>query len=107
MIISITFIFLKHFCEYHTEKLKYRDVTCVSLKVLPWWICYYCFCSHIQALEELESAIVATHTACYTESKYSLTFLAFISSFSKAFSAVEGFVRDATNWAWKKEGEWD
>ena len=29
--------FLKHFYEYHTEKLKYRDVTvtCHILKVLP------------------------------------------------------------------------
>ena len=26
---------LKHFHEYHTEKLKYRDVTCLNLKVLP------------------------------------------------------------------------
>ena len=52
--------FLKHFYEYHTEKLKYRDVTCLILKVLLWWICYYCFCSHIQSLAELESLIVAT-----------------------------------------------
>ena len=28
--------FLKHFYEYHTEKVKYRDVTCLILKVLPW-----------------------------------------------------------------------
>lgn len=60
--------FLKHFYEYHTEKLKYRDVTCLILKVLPWWICYYCFCSQIQSIVELESVIVATapyfeHTA--------------------------------------------
>ena len=27
--------FLKLFYEYHTEKLKYRDVTCLFLKVLP------------------------------------------------------------------------
>ena len=27
-------ILLKHFYEYHTEKLKYRDVTCLILKVL-------------------------------------------------------------------------
>ena len=27
--------FLKHFYEYHTEDLKYRDVTCIILKVLP------------------------------------------------------------------------
>ena len=27
--------FLKHFYEYPTEKLKYRDVTCLILKVLP------------------------------------------------------------------------
>ena len=26
--------FLKHFYEYHTVKLKYRDVTCLILKVL-------------------------------------------------------------------------
>ena len=62
---------LKHFYEYHTEKLKYRDMTCIILKVLPWWICYYCFCSHIQSLVELESVIVATapyfvHTAPLT-----------------------------------------
>ena len=30
IIISITYIgFLKHFYEYLTEKLKYRDVTCL------------------------------------------------------------------------------
>ena len=52
--------FLKHFYEYHTEKLKYRDVTCLILKVLPWWIWYYCFCSHIQSLVVLDSVIVAT-----------------------------------------------
>ena len=33
--------FLKHFYEYLTEKLKYKDVTCFILKFLPWWICYY------------------------------------------------------------------
>ena len=66
--------FLKHFYEYHTKKLKYnRDVTCLILKVLPWWICNYCFCSHIQSLVELESIIVATtpyfkHTAPLTYS---------------------------------------
>ena len=27
--------FLKHFFEYHIEKLKYRDVTCLILKVFP------------------------------------------------------------------------
>ena len=27
--------FLKHFYEFRTEKLKYRDVTCLNLKVLP------------------------------------------------------------------------
>ena len=27
--------FLKHFYEYHTEKLKYRGVTFKGLKVLP------------------------------------------------------------------------
>ena len=27
-------IFLKHFYEYLTEKLKYRDVTCIILKLL-------------------------------------------------------------------------
>ena len=27
--------FLKHFYEYHTDKLKHRDVTCLLLKVLP------------------------------------------------------------------------
>ena len=26
---------LKHFYEYHTEKLKYRDITCLILKILP------------------------------------------------------------------------
>ena len=26
---------LKHFNEYHTEKLKYRDIICLILKVLP------------------------------------------------------------------------
>ena len=52
--------FLKHFYEDHTEKLKYRDLTCLILKVLPWWICYYCFSSHIQLLVEFESVIVAT-----------------------------------------------
>jgi hypothetical protein len=26
---------LKHFYEYHTEKLKYRDLKCLILKVLP------------------------------------------------------------------------
>jgi hypothetical protein len=26
--------FLKRFCEYHTEKLKHRDVTCIILKLL-------------------------------------------------------------------------
>ena len=65
--------FLKHFYEYHIEKLKYRDVTCLILKVFPWWICYYCFCSHIQPLVELESVIEATspcieHTAPLTYS---------------------------------------
>ena len=24
-----------HFYEYHTDKIKYRDVTCLILKVLP------------------------------------------------------------------------
>ena len=28
--------FLKHFSEYHTEKLKYRGLTCLILKVLPY-----------------------------------------------------------------------
>ena len=50
--------FSKHFCEYHTEKLKCRVITCLILKVLPWWICYYC--SHIQSFVELESVFVAT-----------------------------------------------
>ena len=53
-------IFLKHFCEYHTEKIKYRDIICLILKVLPWWTWCYGFCSHIQSLVELESVIVAT-----------------------------------------------
>ena len=60
--------FLKHFYEYHTKKLKYRDVTCLISKLLPWQICYYCFCSNIQSLLELASVIGATapyfeHTA--------------------------------------------
>ena len=42
--------FLKHFYEYHTEKLKYRDIICLILKV--------------QSLVELESVILAT--ASYT-----------------------------------------
>ena len=36
--------FLKNFYEYHTEKLKYRDRTCLILNLLPWWIYCYCFC---------------------------------------------------------------
>ena len=68
--------FLTHFYEYLNEKLKYRDVTCIILKVLPWQICYYCFCSPSQSLVELESVIKATapyfeHTAPLT---YSLWF---------------------------------
>ena len=35
--------FLKHFYEYHNEKLKYRDVACLISKILSWYICYYCF----------------------------------------------------------------
>ena len=27
--------FLRHFYEHHIEKLKYRDVICLILKVLP------------------------------------------------------------------------
>ena len=27
--------FLKHFYDYHIEKLKYTDVKCLILKVLP------------------------------------------------------------------------
>ena len=66
------FKFKKHFYEYHTEKLKYRYVTCLILKVLPWWICYYCFCSHIQSLVELGSVIVVT--APYIEHTAPLTY---------------------------------
>ena len=65
--------FWKYFYQHHTEKLKYRDVICLILKVLTWWIFYYCFCSHIQSLVELQSVIVATapyfdHTAPLTYS---------------------------------------
>ena len=47
--------------------------TCLILKVLPRWIYYYWFCTHIQSLVELESVIVATapyfeHTAPLTYS---------------------------------------
>ena len=50
-----------------------HSIKCLILKGLPWWICYYCFCSHIQSLVELESVIVATapyfeHTAPLTYS---------------------------------------
>ena len=72
--------FFKHFYEYHTEKLNYRDVTCLILKVLPWWICYYCFCSDIQSLVELESVIVAT--APYFEHTAPLTYYLFLFSTS-------------------------
>ena len=51
---------IKHFYEYHTGKLKYRDLTYLILKFLPWWIFYYCFWGHIQLLIELESVIVVT-----------------------------------------------
>ena len=27
--------FLKHFYKYHTERLKYRDIICLTVKVLP------------------------------------------------------------------------
>ena len=54
------------------KSLKYRDVTCLILKVLPWWIWYYCFCSPIQSLVELESVIVATAT--YFEHTAPLTY---------------------------------
>jgi hypothetical protein len=68
--------FLKHFYEYLTKKLKYRDLTFLILKILPWKISYYCFCSHIQSLVELESVIVETapyfkHTAPLTYSLWS------------------------------------
>jgi hypothetical protein len=65
--------FLKHFNEYYTETLEYREVTCFSLKILPRLICYYWFYSHIQSLVVLESVIVAT-TAPYFEHTAPLTY---------------------------------
>ena len=32
---NLNYINLKYFYENHTEKLKYSDVTCLILKVLP------------------------------------------------------------------------
>ena len=69
--------FLKHFYEYHTEKLTgqrhnippFKDFAMMNLL----------FCSHIQSLVELASVIVATapyfeHTAPLTYSLWILVF---------------------------------
>ena len=50
---------------------------------MPWWICYYCFCSHIQSLVELESVIEVT--APYFEHTAPLTY-------SLCFAIVPGYV---------------
>ena len=40
--------FLNHFYEYHTEKLKYRDLTCLILKV--FYIVFACFVATVSRL---------------------------------------------------------
>ena len=56
-----------------------RVVTCLLWKILLWQLCYYCFCSHVQSLVEIESVLVATslyfeHTAPLTYSLWSKPF---------------------------------
>jgi hypothetical protein len=46
--------FLKHFCGYHTKKLKYRDLTCLILERF----CHDEFATTF--FVELESVIIAT-----------------------------------------------
>ena len=43
--------FLKHFYEYHTEKLKYRYVTCFILKLLARSICNMKYVNYVNFLK--------------------------------------------------------
>ena len=66
-------IFFKAFL-YWKIKVQRRNMYLI-LKVLPRYICYYCFCCHIQSLVTLESVIV--ETAPYFEHTASLTNILF------------------------------
>ena len=62
--------FLKHFYEYHSEKLMYKDMRHFIFFAFNAF-CYYCFCINIQSHVELESVILGTvpyfeHTASLT-----------------------------------------
>ena len=59
---------------YWKIKVQRRNMYLI-LKVLPRYICYYCFCCHIQSLVTLESVIV--ETAPYFEHTASLTNILF------------------------------
>ena len=56
------------------------------LKVLPRYICYYCFCCHIQSLVTLESVIV--ETAPYFEHTASLTYSLWYFPWHRLFSLI-------------------
>ena len=57
--------------KYHTKRIKYRDVICLILKVLPKKFATTVFVGHLVTIAELEPAIVATtfyfeHTTVWT-----------------------------------------
>ena len=59
---------------------------------MPWKISYYCFCSHIQSLVELESVIVPTTS--YFEHTASLTYSLCSKSIYKLLNIVGSFIHE-------------
>ena len=70
---------------YWKIKVQRRNMYLI-LKVLPRYICYYCFCCHIQSLVTLESVIV--ETTPYFEHTASLTYSLWYFPWHRLFSLI-------------------